>query len=94
MVLILAAAIGDGQVTAAATTTHFDRAASTPKGQLKNPYTDFVSVAEEGRCKCMAASCNDGGGGEGMAAPLINQVWIYGDDDNTLFRVIALAQVV
>jgi hypothetical protein len=25
-----------------------------------------------------------------MAAPLTNEVWIYGDDDDTLFRVIAL----
>ncbi len=25
-----------------------------------------------------------------MAAPLTNPVWIYGDDDDTLFRVIAL----
>ena len=25
-----------------------------------------------------------------MAAPLTNEVWIYGNDDDTLFRVIAL----
>jgi hypothetical protein len=25
-----------------------------------------------------------------MAPPLTNQVWIYGDDDDTLFRLIAL----
>jgi hypothetical protein len=25
-----------------------ERVASTPKGQLKSPYTDFASVAEEG----------------------------------------------
>ena len=25
-----------------------------------------------------------------MAAPLTNPVWIYGDDDDTLFRLIAL----
>lgn len=25
-----------------------------------------------------------------MAAPLTNEVWIYGDDDDTLFRLIAL----
>ena len=25
-----------------------------------------------------------------MAAPLTNEVWIYGDDDDTLFRLITL----
>ena len=34
--------------------------------------------------------CHGGGGGGGMAAPLTNPVWIYGDDDDTLFRLIAL----
>ena len=41
----------------------------------------------------MAAGCNGchgGGGGGGMGPPLTNQVWIYGKDDDTLFRVIAL----
>jgi mono/diheme cytochrome c family protein len=33
-------------------------------------------------------SCHGGGGGGGMAAPLTNPVWIYGDDDDTLFRLI------
>jgi mono/diheme cytochrome c family protein len=40
----------------------------------------------------MAAGCNGchgGGGGGGMAVPLTNPVWIYGDDDDTLFRLIA-----
>jgi hypothetical protein len=38
------------------------------------------------------AGCNGshGGGGGGMAASLTNPVWIYGDDDDTLFRLIAL----
>jgi hypothetical protein len=34
--------------------------------------------------------CHGGGGGGGMAAPLTNPVWTYGDDDDTLFRLIAL----
>ena len=73
--------------------TPLERVASTPKGQLKSPYVDFASVAEEGHRKYMAAGCNGchgGGGGGGMAAPLTNPVWIYGDDDDTLFRLIAL----
>jgi mono/diheme cytochrome c family protein len=38
-------------------------------------------------------SCHGGGGGGGMAAPLTNQIWIYGNDDDTLFRLIALGTV-
>ena len=49
--------------------------------------------AHEAIAKYMAAGCNGchgGGGGGGMAAPLTNPIWIYGDDDDTLFRLIAL----
>ncbi len=80
-------------VTAAEIMTPLERAASTPKGQLKSPYADFASVAQEGHRKYMRAGCNGchgGGGGGGMAAPLTNPVWIYGDDDDTLFRLIVL----
>ena len=83
---------GDSEVTAAETMTPLERLASTPKGQLNSPYRDFASVAEEGHRKYMAAGCNGchgGGGGGGMAAPLTNPVWIYGDDDDILFRLIA-----
>jgi mono/diheme cytochrome c family protein len=94
MVLTLAAApTGGGVVAAEQTMTPVERVASTPKGQLKSPYADFASVAEEGHRKYMAAGCNGcpgGGGGGGMAAPLTNPIWIYGDDDDTLFRLIAL----
>jgi mono/diheme cytochrome c family protein len=68
-----------------------ERVASTPKGQLKSPYTDFASVAEEGHKIYMSLDCNGcHGGGGGMAAPLTNPVWIYGDNDDTLFRPITL----
>jgi mono/diheme cytochrome c family protein len=93
MVLTLAALTGGGVVAAEQTMTPMERVAGTPKGQLKNPYADFASVAEGGHRKYMAAGCNGchgGGGGGGMAAPLTNQVWIYGDDDDTLFRLITL----
>ena len=92
MTLTLTAQTGGGDITAREIMTPLERAASTPKGQLKSPYADFASVAEEGRQKYMAAGCNGchGGGGGGMAAPLTNPIWIYGDDDDTLFRLIAL----
>jgi mono/diheme cytochrome c family protein len=93
MTLIVAAGIGGGIVGAAETMTPLERLASTPKGQLKSPYADFASVAEEGRKIYRSLDCNGchgGGGGGGMAAPLTNEIWIYGDEDDTLFRLIAL----
>ena len=93
VVLMLTAVAASENVAAAESMTLLERAARTPKGQLKSPYPDFATVAEEGYRKYMAAGCNGchgGGGGGGMAAPLTNPVWIYGDDDDTLFRVIAL----
>ncbi|MGB6768639.1 MAG: c-type cytochrome [Methyloceanibacter sp.] len=68
-------------------------AESAPKGTLKSPYPDFAKVADEGHKKFMAAGCNGchgGGGGGGMGPPLTNEVWVYGKDDDTLFRLIAL----
>ena len=91
--MTLATLAGGGGVIAAEIMTPLERVASTPKGQLKSPYPDFASVAEEGHRKYMAAGCNGchgGGGGGGMAPPLTNPIWIYGDDDDTLFRLIAL----
>jgi mono/diheme cytochrome c family protein len=91
MVVALSASVGDG--AAAEEKTLMEIATSTPKGELKSPYQDFASVAEEGHRKYMAAGCNGchgGGGGGGMAAPLTNPIWVYGDNDDTLFRLIVL----
>ena len=70
-----------------------DIAKSAEKGSLKSPYQDFKKVAEEGHQKFMSAGCNGchgGTGGGGMGPPLTNQIWVYGSDDDTLFRLIAL----
>ena len=69
-----------------------ETARNAEKGSLKNPYAGDGSVAEEGLKKYMAAGCNGchGLGGGGMGPPLTNTVWIYGQDDDTLFRLIAL----
>jgi mono/diheme cytochrome c family protein len=90
---ILATLVGMGGASAENPTTPLQHAATAPIGELKNPYTDFASVAEEGHKIYLShdcGGCHGGGGGGGMAAPLTNEVWIYGDDDDTLFRVIAL----
>jgi mono/diheme cytochrome c family protein len=68
-------------------------ATDTEKGKLVSPYQDFAKVADEGHKKFMGAGCNGchgGTGGGGMGPPLTNEVWIYGKDDDTLFRLIAL----
>lgn len=77
----------------AATMTPVERAAETPEGELKNPYTDYASVAEAGHKIYFSAGCNGchgGGGGGGICPPLTNDTWIYGKDDDTLFRLITL----
>jgi len=70
-----------------------ETARNAEKGTLMNPYSDYEAVAAEGRQKYMAAGCNGchgGSGGGGMGPPLTNEIWIYGKDDDTLFRLTAL----
>ena len=79
--------------SAGGTMSPIDRVASTPKGQLKNPYMDYAGMADEGHKKFMSSGCNGchgGGGGGGMCPPITNDIWIYGRDDDTLFRLITL----
>jgi hypothetical protein len=67
--------------------------ASAPKGSLHNPYTGNAAMAAAGHDLFMHIGCNGchgGNGGGGMCPPLINGVWIYGGDDDTLFRLISL----
>jgi nucleoid-associated protein YgaU len=71
-----------------------DRVNSTEKGTLKNPFksTD-QAIVDEGKKVYMGLSCNGchgGGGGGGMCPPLTNETWVYGGDDDTLFRLIVL----
>ncbi len=105
MVLAIAALFGAAGMTQAAeekaaapaaaggTMPPMERAKATPKGQLKNPYTDEdKTVVDEGRKLFMRASCNGchgGSGGGGMCPPLTNETWVYGGDDDTLFRLIS-----
>ena len=67
---------------------------NTPKGQLTNPYKDTQAdaVALGGQfLSCYACSgCHGGGGGGGMCPPLTNDTWVYGGDDDTLFRLVTL----
>lgn len=73
-----------------------DVAMAAAKGTLKNPYAYKPmnpDLAEAGKKKYMSVSCNGchgGNGGGGMCPPLSNETWVYGADDDTLFRLVAL----
>jgi len=68
--------------------------ANTPKGKLLNPYKDKqTSIVAEGSMLFRSYSCSGchgGNGGGGICPPLTNGVWIYGGDDDTLFRLVTL----
>jgi mono/diheme cytochrome c family protein len=69
---------------------------ATPKGGLHNPYKDKITDAafiDAGHKKYLSFGCNGchgGGGGGGMCPPLTNDTWVYGPDDDTLFRLMAI----
>jgi mono/diheme cytochrome c family protein len=71
-----------------------DLVKNTPKGQLTNPYKDTQPdvVAQGGQflLSYSCSGCHGGGGGGGMCPPLTNDIWVYGGDDDTLFRLVTL----
>lgn len=59
---------------------------------MRNPFTDNAEKIEEGKKLYFSYSCNGchgGGGGGGMCPPLTNDTWVYGSDDDILYRLIA-----
>jgi mono/diheme cytochrome c family protein len=78
---------------AGGTMTAVQRADAAPQGTLKNPYqdTDAEAVAAGGKLWFNAAcnGCHGGTGGGGMCPPVTNDIWVYGGDDDTLFRLVA-----
>ncbi len=67
--------------------------ATAPKGSLHNPFDGNAEMAAAGHKLFFQYGCNGchgGNGGGGMCPPLINGVWIYGGDDDTLFRLVSL----
>lgn len=70
-----------------------DRAKAAAAGTLKNPYNDTqADIVAQGKKLWFGKSCNGchgGGGGGGMCPPVSNETWVYGGDDDTLFRLIA-----
>ncbi|HLG85957.1 MAG TPA: c-type cytochrome [Alphaproteobacteria bacterium] len=76
--------------------TSMQLATSAPKGSLKDPYIGNSQAIAQGGMLFSGAGCpgcHGGGGGGGICPPLTNGVWIYGDSNDTLFRLIALGSV-
>jgi mono/diheme cytochrome c family protein len=77
----------------AAIVTPLELVQNTPKGKLKNPHTNDADAIKVGRGFFLSYSCNGchgGTGGGGIGPPINNEVWVYGSDDDTLFRLITL----
>ena len=76
---------------AGAAMTPIQRADAAPKGSLKNPYKDDdAAIVAAGSKLYLGYGCNGchgGNGGGGMCPPLTNDTWVYGGDDDTLFRL-------
>lgn len=85
---------GSTEATPSAPMPPLERIKAVPKGELKNPYKDDnAAIVAEGQKLYMKSGCNGchgGSGGGGMCPPLSNDTWVYGGDDDTLFRLISL----
>lgn len=81
-----------GSQPAGNTMTPVQRADATAKGGLKNPYSDSDAAAVDAGQKLYMAyacsGCHGGTGGGGMCPALTNDIWVYGGDDDTLFRLV------
>jgi mono/diheme cytochrome c family protein len=77
-----------------ATVKPADLVAKTAKGGIHNPYKDSqADIVAEGEHLFLSYGCNGchgGGGGGGMCPPLTNDTWVYGGDDDTIFRLVTL----
>ncbi len=67
---------------------------SIAKGKLVNPYkdtqADIVAQGETFFRSYSCSGCHGGGAGGGICPPLTNDIWVYGGDDDTLFRLVTL----
>ena len=62
-----------------------------PAPRRLNPFTGNADMAAEGRTlyfQVGCQGCHGGGGGGGMATSVIDDAWVFGSDDEVLFRLI------
>lgn len=70
-----------------------ERVKSVPRGELKNALPHTPEIIADGKLLYQSKTCGacHGGNGGGIHCPsLINDAWIYGSDDDTVFRLITL----
>ena len=63
---------------------------------VRNPYTGKADAIAEGEDLFSAkacSGCHGAAGKGGMCPPLVNDAWVYGSDDTTLFNLIKLGSV-
>ena len=69
----------------------------TAKGGLHNPYKDSQAhIVAQGAALFRSypcAGCHGGNAGGGMCPPLTTSDWIYGGDDDSLFRLVTLGSI-
>lgn len=60
---------------------------------VKNPYTGNAEAIAKGKDLFVSkacSGCHGAGGGGGMCPPVVNDTWVYGSDDTTLFNLVKL----
>jgi mono/diheme cytochrome c family protein len=60
---------------------------------VKNPYPDKADMIAQGKelfVSKACSGCHGAGGGGGMCPAVVNDIWVYGSDDTTLFNLIKL----
>jgi len=60
---------------------------------VKNPYTDKADMIAQGKelfVSKACSGCHGAGGGGGMCPAVVNDIWVYGSDDTTLFNLVKL----
>ena len=71
-----------------------DLAKTTPKGKLANPYRDTqADIVAQGDAlfqRYTCSGCHGPAGGGALCPPVTNEIWVYGGDDDSLFRLVAL----
>jgi mono/diheme cytochrome c family protein len=69
----------------------------TAKGGLHNPYKDAqANIVAQGQTLFRSypcSGCHGGNAGGGMCPPLTTSDWIYGGDDDSLFRLVTLGSI-
>lgn len=61
--------------------------------EVKNPDTGNPAMIAEGKelfVSMACSGCHGAGGGGGMCPAVINDIWVYGSDDTTLFNLVKL----